>query len=56
MGSGTRAVSAKNLNRQFIGFEIMEDYYKNSLKRLEKINQFKQYINLKDTKQDFFNL
>jgi site-specific DNA-methyltransferase (adenine-specific) len=35
MGSGTTAVSAKNLNRQFIGFEIMEDYYNKSLNRLE---------------------
>lgn len=34
MGGGTTAVSAKNLNRQFIGFEIMEDYYIKSLERL----------------------
>lgn len=34
MGSGTTAVSAKNLNRSFIGFEINQSYYDYSLKRL----------------------
>jgi site-specific DNA-methyltransferase (adenine-specific) len=41
MGSGTTAASAKNLNRQFIGFEIMEDYHKKSLLRLEEIEPTK---------------
>jgi len=37
MWSWTTAVSAKKLNRQFIGFEIMEDYYKKSLIRLKNL-------------------
>jgi site-specific DNA-methyltransferase (adenine-specific) len=35
MGSGTTAVAAKNLNRNFIGFEINREFYYNSLKRLD---------------------
>jgi len=35
MGSGTTAVAAKKLKRQFIGFEITEDYYIKSLERLD---------------------
>lgn len=34
MGSGTTAVSAKKLNRNFIGFEISEDYAKSANSRL----------------------
>ena len=41
MGSGTTAVSARNLNRQFIGFETKEDYYEKSLLRLEEIESIK---------------
>lgn len=36
MGSGTTAVASQNLNRQFIGFEINQDYQKKSLERLDK--------------------
>lgn len=36
MGSGTTAVAAKRLNRQFIGFEANQDYYDRALQRLEK--------------------
>ncbi|MEO8150861.1 MAG: site-specific DNA-methyltransferase [Bacteroidia bacterium] len=36
MGSGTTAVAAKKLKRQFIGFEISEDYYNKSLERLDE--------------------
>ena len=38
MGSGTTAVAAKRLNRNFIGFEISPDYCEKSLKRLADIS------------------
>ncbi len=34
-GCGTTLVAAKNLNREYIGFEINDEYYQNILKRLE---------------------
>lgn len=37
MGSGTTAVAAKELNRQFIGIEREETYVQAALKRLEKV-------------------
>lgn len=37
-GSGTTLVAAKELNRQYLGFEMNEIYYKNSLRRLNGIN------------------
>ena len=36
MGSGTTAIACLNTNRQYIGFEIDETYYKLSLDRIEK--------------------
>ena len=33
-GCGTTLVAAKNLNREYIGFEINKTYYNNILKRL----------------------
>ena len=33
-GCGTTLVAAKNLNRDYIGFEINDEYYQNILKRL----------------------
>lgn len=38
MGSGTTAVAAKELNRQFIGIEREETYVQAALKRVEKAN------------------
>lgn len=39
MGSGTTAAVAKKLNRQYIGFEIEEEYIKIIKKRLSKIEK-----------------
>jgi site-specific DNA-methyltransferase (adenine-specific) len=36
MGSGTTAVAAMNLNRHFIGFEIVRKYHEDSLVRLQE--------------------
>ena len=37
MGSGTTAVSCKKNNRNFIGFEIDEKYYLDSIKRIQEL-------------------
>jgi len=37
IGSGTTAIAAKHLQRQFIGFEIKKEYYEESLERLKAI-------------------
>ena len=36
MGSGTTGVAAKNLNRDFIGIEMDEGYFKIAKDRIEK--------------------
>lgn len=36
MGSGTTAIAAINTNRNYIGFELDEGYYKASLDRIEE--------------------
>ncbi len=38
-GSGTTAAACKETNRNFIGFEINEEYYKKSIDRLNGVNQ-----------------
>ena len=38
LGSGTTCVAAKELNRQYIGFEIDKQYYDIAVKRLNGIN------------------
>lgn len=39
MGSGTTAIAAINTNRNYIGFELDEEYYKASLERIEKTQE-----------------
>ena len=36
MGSGTTAIACINTNRNYIGFELDEEYYKASLDRIEE--------------------
>jgi len=48
LGSGTTCVAAKELSRQYIGFEINETYYKIAKDRLNGINQ-KGEMSLLDT-------
>lgn len=38
MGSGTTAVTCKELKRDFIGFEIEEEHFKTTEKRLKQVN------------------
>lgn len=38
-GNGTTCIVAKKLGRQFIGFEISENYYNASLKKLKKVSK-----------------
>ena len=35
MGSGTTAIACMNTNRNYIGFELDENYYKKSLERIK---------------------
>lgn len=35
MGSGTTAIACLNTDRQFIGFETNEEFYRLALKRIE---------------------
>ncbi len=44
VGSGTTAVAAKTLGRNYIGFEIDKNYAQIAQQRLESINQEKIYI------------
>ena len=36
MGSGTTAIACLNTNRNYIGFELDEEYYNKSLDRIEE--------------------
>lgn len=38
MGSGTTAVAAKKLNRNFIGYEIQEKYIEIAKRRLKQVD------------------
>ncbi len=42
MGSGTTAIAAKNLNREFIGFELIPEFYDMAMKRM-KNNEYKLF-------------
>lgn len=44
MGSGTTAVACKQLNRNFIGFEISKEYCDIANKRLQRIEKTKGYF------------
>lgn len=55
LGSGTTCVAAKNLGRQFIGFEVNEKYFKIAQDRLNGINQ-KGQMSLLDTDFEQLNL
>jgi site-specific DNA-methyltransferase (adenine-specific) len=47
MGSGTTGIACKNLNRQFIGIELDENYFNIAKKRIEKIEELKNnYLKL----------
>ena len=39
MGSGTTAIAAKELGRQYIGFELNPEFYQIALDRLNGIDQ-----------------
>jgi DNA modification methylase len=39
MGSGTTAIAAQNMGRDYIGFELNPDYIKIAKKRIEKASQ-----------------
>jgi site-specific DNA-methyltransferase (adenine-specific) len=43
MGSGTTAIAALKSKRNFIGYEIDEDYLNNSRKRIDKYQSQKQF-------------
>lgn len=55
LGSGTTAVACKETNRQYIGFEIDEKYYKIATERLNGIDQ-KGQMSLLDTNFEQLNL
>lgn len=55
-GSGTTACASKETGRQFIAFEINEEYYTNSVDRLSGINATGQVDIFADYEQIIFNL
>ena len=52
MGSGTTALSAKKLGRNYIGFEISPEYHKVSEKRIEDYNRLKR---IEKKSKEFFD-
>lgn len=49
MGVGTTAIASRELNRNFIGFELNQEYIKKANERLEKININKKKLNFEET-------
>jgi len=54
MGSGTTAVVAKILNRNYIGFEINKEYIEKSRKRLKNLDFENNFIKKRDIPLDKF--
>ena len=52
MGSGTTALSAKKLGRNYIGFEISPEYHEVSEKRIEDYNRLKR---IEKKSKEFFD-
>jgi site-specific DNA-methyltransferase (adenine-specific) len=46
MGTGTTAIAAKRLGRNYIGFELDENYVKAAQNKLEKVNLLSQIENI----------
>ena len=44
MGSGTTAISASELNRRYIGFELNKIYQDMAIKRLSELVTLKEFI------------
>jgi DNA modification methylase len=55
MGSGTTATASQNLKRQFIGFEINQNYHEKSLERLDE-NSPNQRKNLSSNAMPLFEI
>ena len=50
LGSGTTAVACKELERNFIGFEINKAYYEIAVDRLRGINQIEKQAKIEQLK------
>lgn len=50
LGSGTTAVACKELERNFIGFEINKEYYEIAIDRLKGVNQIEKRAKIEQLK------
>ena len=50
LGSGTTAVACKELERNFIGFEINKEYYEIAIDRLKGVNQIEKQAKIEQLK------
>ena len=55
MGSGTTCVACKELNRNFIGIEIIKEYYDIAMKRLNEMDTNKQMSMMFNDKGEVIN-